>query len=930
MAPLSFKGHTVVVTGAGGGLGKAYSLLFASRGANVVVNDFNAAAAQKVVDEIKQAGGNAVVNASSATDGAAVIQTAINSFGQVTTLINNAGILRDKGFKNMSDAEWDQVIAVHLKGAFACTKAAWPHFRNQKFGRIVNITSAAGIYGNFGQANYSAAKMGLIGFTKSLAREGAKYGIGAIAVAPVAASQMTETIMPPDMLANLKPEFVAPFVAAICHPDGPNASGRVFEVGAGFVAEVRWERSKGTVWKPDETFTPSAVKLKWSEATDFSDPRHPESMADVERTLEVAVKLPPNAQATPPVRFDGKTVIITGAGAGLGRAYALMYGRLGANVVVNDVNEKGATSVCKEVEAAGGKAIPVVCSAEEGEKIVKAALDAFGTVHVLVANAGVLRDRSFAAMTEQEWDTVIAVHLRGTYKCAKAVWPVFQKQKFGRIVTTASQVGIYGNFGQTNYSSAKAAIIGFTKTLGFEGRKYNILCNAIAPSAGTAMTMTIWPKEMVDAYKPDYIAPVVGFLTSEDNADTTGRLFEISGGWAAETRWQRTGGHGFPTNVQLTPEEVVAKWKTFTTFDDGRSTFPTTTAESLQQIIENFENKASSVVEGAVEAVKEAGRALKTNPLISIAGSLLSQQTLTMTLPTVFEDPEDSRLVAEAKKEVLPDEEFTYTERDVILYNLGIGATERDLQWTYEGHSDFAALPTFGVVPQFAASSGVSLGWLPNFNPAKLLHGEQYLAIKGPIPTSGTLVNETRLLEVLDKGKAASVTTIVHTKDKDTGKLLFENQVTVFIRGAGGFGGKRVGSDRGPATAANLPPTRQPDAVVEERTLPSQAALYRLSGDYNPLHVNPDFAAMGGFDKPILHGLCFMGFAGKHVLQTFGLFDDIRVRFAGVVFPGETLVTEMWKEGSKVIFVTKVKERGTTVLAAAAATLVNEDAKARL
>ncbi|KIK12816.1 hypothetical protein PISMIDRAFT_25629 [Pisolithus microcarpus 441] len=570
---LSFKGHTVVVTGAGGGLGKAYSLLFASRGANVIVNDFNAAAAQKVVDEIKQ------------------------------------GILRDKG-------------------------------------KLASL-------GNFGQANYSAAKMGLIGFTKSLAREGAKYGIGAVAVAPVAASQMTETIMPPDMLANLKPEFIAPFVAAVCHPDGPNASGRVFEVGAGFVAEVRWERSKGTVWKTDETFTPSAsglsdfqVKLKWSEVTDFSDPRHPESMADAEKTLEVAAKLPPNPQATPPVRFDGKTVIITGAGAGLGRAYALMYGRLGANVVVNDVNEKGASGVCKEVEAAGGKAVPVVCSAEEGERIVKAALDAFGGVHVLVANAGILRDRSFAAMTEQEWDTVIAVHLRGTYK--------------------------------------------------------------------------------------------------------------------------------------------------------------------------------------------------------------------------------------------------------------------------------------------FAASSGISLGWLPNFNPAKLLHGEQYLAIKGSIPTSGNVINETRLLEVLDKGKAASVTSIVHTKDKDTGRVLFENQVTVFIRGAGGFGGKRVGSDRGPATAANVPPTRKPDAVVEEKTLPSQAALYRLSGDYNPLHIDPDFAAMGGFDKPILHGLCFMGFAGKHVLQTFGPFNDIKVRFAGVVFPGETLVTEMWKEGSKVIFVTKVKERGTVVLAAAAATLVNEDAKARL
>ncbi|KAG9314887.1 hypothetical protein JVU11DRAFT_3989 [Chiua virens] len=580
----SFKGHTVVVTGAGGGLGKVYSIFFASRGANVVVNDFNGEAAQKVVDEIKQAGGNAVVNTSSVTDGAAVIQSAIDAFGRITILINNAGILRDKGFKNMSDADFDSVIAVHLKGAYACTKAAWPHFRNQKFGRVINTTSSAGLYGNFGQANYSAAKMGLIGFTKALAREGEKYNISAVAIAPAAASRMTETIMPPEILKKLKPEFVVPFVAAVCHPDGQNASGRVFEVGAGFVAENRWERSKGNIWKTDETFTPSAVKLKWSEVCDFSDSRHPQLVTDVESTLEVASTLPPNPQSASLVRYDGQTVIITGAGAGLGRAYALMYGRLGANVVVNDVSEKGANAVCEEVRQAGGKATPVVCSAEDGERIVRAALDAFGAVHVLVANAGVLRDRSFVGMSEQEWDLVMAVHLRGTYKCAKAVWPVFQKQKYGRIVTTCSQVD--GNFGQTNYCTAKAAIMGFTKTLGFEGKKYNILCNVIAPSAGTAMTMTIWSVDV----RPDYIAPIVGYLTSRDNTDTTGRLFEISGGWAAETRWQRTGGHGFPTNVTLTPEAILAKWDVFTNFDDGRATYPMSSPEGMATLMANLDN----------------------------------------------------------------------------------------------------------------------------------------------------------------------------------------------------------------------------------------------------------------------------------------------------------------------------------------------------
>lgn len=592
---LSFKGHTVIITGAGGGLGKAYSLLFASRGANVVVNDFNGAAAQKVVDEIVKAGGKAVVNTSSVTDGAAVIQSALDAFGAVTILLNNAGILRDKGFKNMSDKEWDQITEVHLKGAFSCTKAAWPHFRKQKFGRVINTSSAAGLYGNFGQANYSAAKMGLVAFTKTLAAEGAKYNIKSTVIAPMAASAMTETMMPPEMLAKLSPEFVAPFVAALCHPDGPEASGKIFEVGAGFIAEVRWERSDGTIFKTDASFTPSAVKAKWEEVTEFKNLTYPKSVTDVDARgkLEQASKLPPNVQSSPEVRFDGQTVVITGAGAGLGRAYAHMYGRLGANVVVNDVSEKGAHAVVDEVVKAGGKAAAAVCSAEDGDTIVKIAMERFGGIHILIANAGILRDKSFTAMSEQEWDIVLAVHLRGTFKCAKAVWPIFQQQKYGRIVTTCSQVGIYGNFGQANYSTAKAAITGLTRTLALEGKKYNILANVIAPSAGTAMTSTIWPQEMVNAFKPDYIAPVVGYLSSKDNVETSGLLFEISGGWAAQTRFQRSGGHGFFSDQPFTPEDVIANWKKITNFDDGRSTNPTSIQEAAAQLISNADNKRS-------------------------------------------------------------------------------------------------------------------------------------------------------------------------------------------------------------------------------------------------------------------------------------------------------------------------------------------------
>ncbi|KAF8322525.1 peroxisomal hydratase-dehydrogenase-epimerase [Clavulina sp. PMI_390] len=890
---LRFDGQTVIITGAGGGIGRAYSQFFASRGANIVVNDVSKENAQKVVDAIVQAGGKAVANSSSVTDGASIVKTALDAFGNVTILINNAGILRDKSIKNMTDKEWDAITEVHLKGAFSCSKAVWPIFRKQKFGRIINTASAAGLYGNMGQANYSAAKMGLVTFTRTLAIEGAKYNIKASVIAPMAASPMTETIMPPEMLAGLKPEFVAPLVGVLCHPDGPEASGKCFEVGAGYVAEIRWERTKGVLFKPDDSFTPSAVKARWSDLTDFTNADHPKNMGEnnMASNLQKAKTLSANKQADPQVRFDGQTVIITGAGAGLGRIYSLMFAKLGANVVVNDVSAKGAESVVNEIKSAGGKAVAAVTTAEDGDGIVKTALDAFGSVHVLVANAGILRDKSFTAMSEAEWDAVIAVHLRGTYKCIKACWPVFQKQKYGRILTTSSGVGIYGNFGQANYSAAKGAIIGLTRTAAIEGARYNIFANALAPSAGTAMTQTIWTQEMVDMFKPDYVAPVVGYLVSKDNEEMTGGLFEVAGGWAGQTRWQRSFGHAFPNKKELTPEAIISKWSAITGFD-SRATHPSSTQEAIQQIIANFQGDEED----------------SDSP---------------------YADPEDSEAVAQAKKNTETGE-YSYTERDVILYNLGVGATEQELHWVFENDDNFGALPSFGVVPQFGTSSSLALDFLPNFNPAKLLHGEQYLSIKKPIPTSGTLVSTARLQEVLDKGKAAAVSTITETRDKATGDLIFENQSTVFIRGSGGFKGKTTGKDRGPATAANKPPSRKPDAVVEEKTSPSQAALYRLSGDYNPLHIQPEFAAIGGFDKPILHGLAFLGISGKHIVKTFGPWEDIKVRFAGVVYPGETLVTSMWKEGTKVIFVTKTKERDSVVLAAAAATLVQGAPKSKL
>ena len=165
---------------------------------------------------------------------------------------------------------------------------------------------------------------------------------------------------------------------------------------------------------------------------------------------------------------------------------------MGASVVVNDVMNPDST--VNEIRKAGGKAAGSKHSVEDGEAVIETAVKAFGTVHIIINNAGILRDRSFASMTDEQWDQVMAVHLNGTYKVTKAAWPIFLKQKYGRIVNTTSSSGIYGNFGQANYSAAKLAILGFSRSLAREGAKYNILVNTIAPNAGTAMTATVFPE----------------------------------------------------------------------------------------------------------------------------------------------------------------------------------------------------------------------------------------------------------------------------------------------------------------------------------------------------------------------------------------------------------------------------------------------------
>ena len=275
MSKLTYDGKVAVITGAGGGLGRQHALLLASRGALVVVNDLggsvdgtgeNASAAQKVVDEIRAAGGEAVANHDSVSTpegGEAIIQTAVDAYGRVDIVINNAGILRDKTFHNMTPEFVDPVIDVHLKGAFNVTKPAWIRMREQNYGRIVSTSSAAGIFGNFGQANYGAAKMGLVGLSRVLAAEGAKYNIKANVIAPLALTRMTENLMGA-IGEKLAPELVSPIVAWLSHEDC-DVSGEIYSVGGGRVARVFLGETVGYT-KPNITL--EDIRDNWATIRD--------------------------------------------------------------------------------------------------------------------------------------------------------------------------------------------------------------------------------------------------------------------------------------------------------------------------------------------------------------------------------------------------------------------------------------------------------------------------------------------------------------------------------------------------------------------------------------------------------------------------------------------------------------------------------------
>ncbi|MNF43050.1 putative short-chain type dehydrogenase/reductase [compost metagenome] len=588
------------------------------------------------------------------------------------------------------------------------------------------------------------------------------------------------------------------------------------------------------------------------------------------------------------IRFDGKVAIVTGAGNGLGRAHALLLGSRGARVVVNDLgvsteglgtSSSAADAVVAEIRAMGGEAVADYNSVTEGEKIVATALEVFGTVDILINNAGVLRDSSFHKMTEEQWDLIQDVHVKGAFRLTHAVWPIMRDKGYGRIVMTASGAGIFGNFGQCNYSTAKSGLIGFANALAIEGASKNIRVNTIAPVAASRMVIAsgLFPQELHDKIKVEDCAPLVGWLCSEECADTGG-LFEVGGGFHAKYRWERSQGRFLHTNT-LSPELVRDNWSRITQFDD-HSVHHTDGADGLKELFARMESPA------------KGGNAFV-----------------------------DMEVAANAVSHL----ETAYDQNDAALYALAVGAAkdplDRDeLKYVNEFLGDeFRVLPTMAVLPATevflrAAKSGEPQLEGLNVPFAKGLHGEQYTVMYRPLPPKAKLKHTMRLKSAIDKGKSTVTILAIETTDEH-GTALFYNEVTGFYPGVPGAGLQRVASEE-----VNVAPEREPDAVLADKTEVNQALLYRLCGDWNPMHIDPDYAAKAGYEKPFLHGLCTFGYLGRHVIKAFcgndsRLFKSVRARFASIVMPGDTLETRMWRESpTRIIVEMRAVERDVIVL----------------
>jgi multifunctional beta-oxidation protein len=560
-------GRVAIVTGAGGGIGRSVAEQLGAMGASVVVNDIGGAVdgsgasggpAEDVATAIRESGGQAVANLESVVNmsgGENLVQCALDNYGKLDIVVTAAGILRDRMIFNMSEEEWDDVIAVHLKGTFTIVKHASILMRQQRSGRIVTFSSESGMIGFAGQANYGAAKSGIGGFTKVVARDLGKYGVTANCIVPRADTRMVATI--PDSVkqqmaesgfdmgdpnASRAPADVAPMAGFLASDYAATVNGQVFLVHGGTIGLMSQPRIYRSIFNPGGGFSVPGVDKMAS--------RH---------LLKGPGEFAPDAPNAGTLSegddsLDGKVAIVTGGGRGIGASVAKTLAAQGAKVVVNDIGADldgsggdigPAAQVVADIKESGGEAVvsyDSVTEYETGENLVQTALDEFGRLDIVVTPAGILRDRMIFNMSEEEWDAVIDVHLKGTFNVVRHASVLFRQQKSGRIITFSSVSGLYGASGQANYGAAKDGIAGLTRVVAKDLAKYGVTVNSISPGAATRMTDSvpdstralrqkgqIAPPEGILTREAEDIAPVVAWLSSDAALGVTGQVFHVAG-----------------------------------------------------------------------------------------------------------------------------------------------------------------------------------------------------------------------------------------------------------------------------------------------------------------------------------------------------------------------------------------------------------------